>query len=135
MSLPSVNKAAHSGFETKRRRHQKSKAGVSVAPQKRTCVLQKDFLKNFFTFYILVPIIPDYLLALEEEQEARDLLGLFWNNTHVNISHFSDLLFNLTFTDHNYTYSKGNFRGFNRVFHKLDEIGSNTNVGIRGFTT
>ena len=57
-----------------------------------------------------MPIIPDYLLALEEEQEARDLLGLFWNNTHVNISHFSDLLFNLTFTDHNYTYSKGNFR-------------------------
>ena len=32
--LPSMNKAAHSGFETQRRRNQKSKTGVSVAPQK-----------------------------------------------------------------------------------------------------
>ena len=32
--LPSVNKAAHSGFETQRRRHQKSETGASVAPQK-----------------------------------------------------------------------------------------------------
>ena len=32
--LQSANKAAHSGFETQRRRHQKSKTGVSVAPQK-----------------------------------------------------------------------------------------------------
>ena len=31
---PSANKAAHSGFETQRRHHQKSKTGVSVAPQK-----------------------------------------------------------------------------------------------------
>ena len=30
----SVNKAAYSGFETQRRRHQKSKTEVSVAPQK-----------------------------------------------------------------------------------------------------
>ena len=30
--LPIVNKADHSGFETQRRRHQKSKTGVSVAP-------------------------------------------------------------------------------------------------------
>ena len=28
----SVNKVAHSGFETQRRRHQMSKTGVSVAP-------------------------------------------------------------------------------------------------------
>ena len=34
MPLPSVNNAAHSGFETQRRCHQKSKTGVSVAPQK-----------------------------------------------------------------------------------------------------
>ena len=34
MPLPSSNKAAYSGFETQRRRHQKSKTGVSVAPQK-----------------------------------------------------------------------------------------------------
>ena len=30
--LPSVNKAAHSGLETQRRHHQKSKTGASVAP-------------------------------------------------------------------------------------------------------
>ena len=30
----SVNKVAHSGFEAQRRRHQKSKRGVLVAPQK-----------------------------------------------------------------------------------------------------
>ena len=33
--LPSMNKAANSGFETQRRHHQKSKTGVSVAPQKK----------------------------------------------------------------------------------------------------
>ena len=31
--LPSMNKAAHSGFETQSRCHQKSKTRVSVAPQ------------------------------------------------------------------------------------------------------
>ena len=34
MPPPSANKASHSGFETQRRHHQKSKTGVSVAPQK-----------------------------------------------------------------------------------------------------
>ena len=33
-SLPSMNKAAHSDFETQRRHYQKSKTGVSLAPQK-----------------------------------------------------------------------------------------------------
>ena len=32
--LRNANKAAHSGFETQRRRHQKSKTGVPVAPKK-----------------------------------------------------------------------------------------------------
>ena len=32
--LPNANRVVHSGFETQRRRHQKSKLGVSVAPQK-----------------------------------------------------------------------------------------------------
>ena len=35
--LPNVNKAAHSGFETQRRCHQKSKIGVSVAHKKDLC--------------------------------------------------------------------------------------------------
>ena len=34
---PSVTKTAHSGFETQRRCHQKSKTVVSVAPQKDLC--------------------------------------------------------------------------------------------------
>ena len=34
MPPPSVNKAVHSGFETQMRCHQKSKTGVSLAPQK-----------------------------------------------------------------------------------------------------
>ena len=29
-----MNKAAHSGFETRKRRHQKSKTGVSMGPSK-----------------------------------------------------------------------------------------------------
>ena len=34
MPRPSVNNAAHSGFETQRRHHQKSETGVSVSSQK-----------------------------------------------------------------------------------------------------
>ena len=34
MPLPGANQAAHSGFKTQTRHHQKSKTGVSVAPQK-----------------------------------------------------------------------------------------------------
>ena len=34
MPQPNANKAAHSGFETQRRCHQKFKTGVSVTPQK-----------------------------------------------------------------------------------------------------
>ena len=45
MPLPSSNKAAHSGFGTQRH-HQKSKTGVSVAPQKGTHILQKFYKKK-----------------------------------------------------------------------------------------
>ena len=45
MPLPSANKAAHSGFETQRRCHQKSKMGIS-GPIKRIRVLQKNSLKK-----------------------------------------------------------------------------------------
>ena len=37
MPLQSSNKAAHSGFETQRRCHQKSKTGVPVAPKMDMC--------------------------------------------------------------------------------------------------
>ena len=43
--LSSTNEAAHSSFETQRRRHQKSETGVSVAP-KWTCVHQRMFSKK-----------------------------------------------------------------------------------------
>ena len=44
---PSANKAAHSGFETQRRHHQKAKTGVSVAPQKEL-MSSNFFLKSEF---------------------------------------------------------------------------------------
>ena len=47
MPLLSANKTAHSGFETQRRRHQKSKAGVSVASKMDMCpplILKKQTL-------------------------------------------------------------------------------------------
>ena len=37
MPLSSVNKAAHSDFETEMRHHQKSTTGLSVVPQKNLC--------------------------------------------------------------------------------------------------
>ena len=47
MPPSSVNKAAHSDFETQRRHHQKSKTGVSVGPQKKLCLpkLKKKYNK------------------------------------------------------------------------------------------
>ena len=47
MSPQSLNKAAHSGFETQRRHHQKSKTGASVA-HKWTC------LQQTFEIYIYI---------------------------------------------------------------------------------
>ena len=43
-----TGKVAHSGFETQNRRHQKSKTGISVAPQKDMC-LPKNFKKTLVT--------------------------------------------------------------------------------------
>ena len=40
MPLQSVNKAAHSGFETQKRRHQKSVTRVSVAPKMDICPIK-----------------------------------------------------------------------------------------------
>ena len=45
MPLPSANKAAHSGFETQRRHHQKSKTGYQW-PHKKDLCLPKIFLKK-----------------------------------------------------------------------------------------
>ena len=48
MPPPSVNKAVHSGLETLRRRHQKSKTGVSVASQKG--IMSSKNFKKFPVF-------------------------------------------------------------------------------------
>ena len=64
MPPPSVNKAGHSGFEIQRKRHQKSKTGVSVVPQKRTHVLQKTLKKDtlygtlYFNSKLLLTVAP-----------------------------------------------------------------------------
>ena len=52
MPLPSANKAAHSGLETQKRHHQKSKTGVSVAPQKDLCPPNFFFKKKELLFFI-----------------------------------------------------------------------------------
>ena len=49
--------AAHSGFETQRRRHKKSKTGVSVTPQKGLMSSKKFILKKeclFFIFFLFI---------------------------------------------------------------------------------
>ena len=51
MPLPSMNKAAHSGFETQRRHHQKSKNRGTSGPTKRTYILKickKKKRKNIY---------------------------------------------------------------------------------------
>ena len=47
-SPPSTNKTAQSDFETQRRRHRKSKTGVSVAPLKKDFWPQKNIFKNTY---------------------------------------------------------------------------------------
>ena len=53
MPPPSMNKASHSGFETQRRHHQKSKTRVSGAP-KKGLVSSKKILKKEEEFKTLV---------------------------------------------------------------------------------
>ena len=50
--LPTINKAAHSGFETERTRHQKSKAGVTVAPQKGLMSSRISFFTKSCTLWV-----------------------------------------------------------------------------------
>ena len=46
MPLSSMNKAAHTGFETQRIHHQNSKTGISVVPQKGLMSSKKNFKKE-----------------------------------------------------------------------------------------
>ena len=68
MPLPSANKAAHSGFETQRKHHQKSKTGVSVAPKMDMCptkILKKSvcMFRYLFLGYHLEYIFLDWNLV------------------------------------------------------------------------
>ena len=47
MTLPNMNKAVHSDFETQRRHLQKSKTGVSVSPQKGLMSTNFFFKKSY----------------------------------------------------------------------------------------
>ena len=61
-----THKAAHSGFETQGRCHQKSKAGVSVDPQKGLMSSKKFFWKCQKTLVIyVVPLIPLFLTSVD----------------------------------------------------------------------
>ena len=57
-ALPSVNKTAHSGFETQRRHHQKSKTGVSLAPQHNN-MSSKNLKKRVFCYGLHVNFLLD----------------------------------------------------------------------------
>ena len=54
MPLPSVNKAAHYGFETQRTCNEKSKTGVSVATQKGLTISNTFFSKKGPVSYVTV---------------------------------------------------------------------------------
>ena len=56
MPLQSLNKTAHSGFETQRRCHQKSKTRVSVAPQMAMCPtkFKKKRSNNLIEFFTML---------------------------------------------------------------------------------
>ena len=61
MSLPSVNNAAYSGFETQGRHNQKSKIGVSMAPQKDLCP-PNFFLKKRNVIYLHYSFIQCHMM-------------------------------------------------------------------------
>ena len=68
MPPSSVNKAAHSGFETKRRCHQKSKTGVTVAAQKGLMsykILFQNNLSNSKNKFELFPKYPLKVVSLQ----------------------------------------------------------------------
>ena len=73
MSLPSVNKAGHSGFEPQRRpRNPEVQNSGMSSPTKRTCVLQKFLKKNpsvclmfyIYSVKILVLDIAGYVILM-----------------------------------------------------------------------
>ena len=64
MPPPSLNKAAHSGFETQRRCHQNSKTGVSVVPQKG--LMSSKIWKKRIGIWISIDLIWSSLLLTNQ---------------------------------------------------------------------
>ena len=66
MSSLSANKAAHSGFETEKRHHQKSKTGVSGQNDLSLTISSK--------FLFLLPAVPvDVVLMLKNKPSKRNI--------------------------------------------------------------
>ena len=72
--LPSANKAAHSGFETQRRRYQKSKTGYQWS-QKWKCVYQK--LKKYKkTLLSIKSLLSDKILPTTKSLALAQFLAI-----------------------------------------------------------
>ena len=69
---PTTNKVLHSGFETQRRRHQKSKTGVSVAPQKGLVPSENIFKKGVTTYGHRHTVVLFVRSATSEESDDED---------------------------------------------------------------
>ena len=69
MPLPSANKAAHSGFKTQRRCHQKSKSRVSMASQKGFLPFKHYFFKKNIIFHgPSMKFLKDFLISPKKSQ-------------------------------------------------------------------
>ena len=78
MSLPSMNKVAHSGFETQRRHHQKSKIGVSVTPQKGLMSSKKNFKKKKkLHAFLITKSKQETVIIIKANKPSRNT-KLFW---------------------------------------------------------
>ena len=81
MSLPNVNQAVHSGFETQRRHQQKSKTGVSVAPQKWHFLqffFKKAFLGKYFIVWLWATLLDENLACTSSFSTPWDTVVLWW---------------------------------------------------------
>ena len=73
--LPSMNKTAHFGFKTQRC-HQKSKSGVSVAPQKGLISSKNNFLKYLYDFLSFFVVIFVATKETGDVEGVADILGV-----------------------------------------------------------
>ena len=72
---PSANKAAHSGFETQRRHHQKSIRGISVAPQKGLVSSKNLFKKKYWTERGRASLAPPWIRSCLTREVSLLVIG------------------------------------------------------------